>query len=184
MIAAEDAIYARGVRLSTTEWVLGTLLILSAIEFTRRTTGWIIPVLIMLALSYVAWWGSLIGGVFSFGGLRVETVLFRIIRGTGIAGLRGMPVSRPMAGEGTVLLLRPLLALPGTVVRQAAEERDLAFVDDPTNATTLADRNRLRLELIPHLRERYGDRVEGALETLRHEAAATVRRAASATVRR
>ena len=81
MISMEDAIYARGVHLSRNEWLAGTLLIVTAIEFTRRTTGWIIPVLIILALSYVGWWGSLIGGVFKFSGLTAETILFRSIYG-------------------------------------------------------------------------------------------------------
>ena len=81
MISMEDAIYNRGVHLSTAEWIAGTLLILTAIEFTRRTTGWIIPVLIVLALTYVGWWGSMIGGVFKFGGLTPETILFRSIYG-------------------------------------------------------------------------------------------------------
>lgn len=81
MISMEDAIYARGVHLSRNEWIAGTLLIFTAIEFTRRTTGWIIPVLIILALSYVGWWGSLIGGVFKFSGLTAETILFRSIYG-------------------------------------------------------------------------------------------------------
>ena len=47
----------------------------------RRLTGWIIPTLIILALTYVAWWGQFIGGVFSFPGLSVETVAFRSIYG-------------------------------------------------------------------------------------------------------
>jgi len=81
MISMEDAIYDRGVRLSQAEWVFGTILILSAIEFTRRTTGWIIPVLIILSLTYVGWWGALIDGVFRFGGLTSETILFRSIYG-------------------------------------------------------------------------------------------------------
>ncbi len=81
MISMEDAIYARGVHLSRSEWLAGTLLIFTAIEFTRRTTGWIIPFLIVLALSYVGWWGSLIGGVFKFSGLTAETILFRSIYG-------------------------------------------------------------------------------------------------------
>jgi len=81
LISMEDAIYARGVHLSSGEWVAGIILILSAIEFTRRTTGWIIPILIILALTYVGWWGSLIGGVFKFGGLTPETILFRSIYG-------------------------------------------------------------------------------------------------------
>ena len=81
MISMEDAIYNRGVHLSTAEWIAGTLLILCAIEFTRRTTGWIIPVLIILALTYVGWWGAMVGGVFKFSGLTPETILFRSIYG-------------------------------------------------------------------------------------------------------
>lgn len=81
MISMEDAIYARGVTLGTGEWIAGTILILCAIEFTRRTTGWIIPILIVLALTYVGWWGSMISGVFKFGGLSAETILFRSVYG-------------------------------------------------------------------------------------------------------
>ena len=81
MILMEDTIYERGVRLDTAEWVFGTILILIAIEFTRRTTGWIIPVLIILALTYIGWWGALIDGVFKFKGLHSETILFRSVFG-------------------------------------------------------------------------------------------------------
>ncbi len=81
LISMEDAIYARGVHLATSEWIAGILLILSALEFTRRTTGWIIPILIILALTYVGWWGSLLDGVFKFSGLTAETILFRSIYG-------------------------------------------------------------------------------------------------------
>ncbi len=81
MIAMEDAIYARGVRMSQIEWIAGTVLILTALEFTRRTTGWIIPLLIVIALSYVGWWGGLIDGMFRFSGLSIETILFRSIYG-------------------------------------------------------------------------------------------------------
>ncbi len=81
MISMEDFIYDRGVRLSSTEWVAGTVLILTAIEFTRRTTGWIIPILILLALTYVGWWGGMLTGVFKFSGLSIETILFRSVYG-------------------------------------------------------------------------------------------------------
>ena len=77
IVVAEDDIYDRGVRLVTADWVAGSILIVAAIEFTRRTTGWIIPVLIMLAITYIGWWGSLIGGMFEFGGLSWETLMFR-----------------------------------------------------------------------------------------------------------
>lgn len=81
MIAMEDAIYARGVTLSLTEWIVGTVLILCALEFTRRVAGWFIPVLIIIALTYVGWWGKMIPGVFKFAGLNAETILFRSIYG-------------------------------------------------------------------------------------------------------
>ncbi|MEO0394184.1 MAG: TRAP transporter permease, partial [Pseudomonadota bacterium] len=81
LVAMEDAIYERGVRLNTTEWIAGFILIGSALELTRRTTGWIIPGLIVAALTYIAFWGQFVGGVFNFPGLSVETVLFRSIYG-------------------------------------------------------------------------------------------------------
>ena len=78
---AEDAIYARGVRLSFADWLAGAVLIVAAIELTRRTAGWVIPVLIVLALSYVAFWGQYLGGVFRFPGLSLETLMFRSLYG-------------------------------------------------------------------------------------------------------
>ena len=81
LIGAEDAIYDRGVRLVAMDWIAGAVAILGAIEFTRRTTGWIVPLLIVLALSYVSWWGAYVPGVFRFAGLSLETVLFRSIYG-------------------------------------------------------------------------------------------------------
>ncbi len=76
---AETAIYARGVALSTLDWIAAWVAILAAIEFARRVSGWVIPILILLALSYVALWGRWIDGVFSFPGLSLETLTFRSI---------------------------------------------------------------------------------------------------------
>lgn len=81
IVSAESAIYDRGVKLTTLDWIAGITIILGAIEFTRRTTGWIIPTLIIIALSYITWWGSLVPGVFRFSGLNTETVLFRSLFG-------------------------------------------------------------------------------------------------------
>ncbi|MCG8640964.1 MAG: TRAP transporter fused permease subunit [Desulfobacterales bacterium] len=81
MVSMEDAIYERGVRMILPEWIFGVILILAAIELTRRTTGWIIPVLIILSLSYVGWWGELLDGVFEFKRMSPETILFRSVYG-------------------------------------------------------------------------------------------------------
>lgn len=81
MVSMEDAIYDRGVRMVMGEWIFGVLLIITAIELTRRATGFIIPVLIVLSLTYVGWWGELIDGVFQFKSLNPETILFRSVYG-------------------------------------------------------------------------------------------------------
>ena len=79
--AAENAIYDRGVKLATPDWIATAVCVVGAIELTRRVAGLIIPALIILALTYVAYWGKLVGGVFSFPGLSIETVAFRSIYG-------------------------------------------------------------------------------------------------------
>ncbi len=78
---AENAIYDRGVKFALPDWIAAVICIVGAIELTRRVAGPIIPTLIILALSYVAYWGQFIGGVFAFPGLSAETVAFRSIFG-------------------------------------------------------------------------------------------------------
>jgi TRAP transporter 4TM/12TM fusion protein len=81
IVWAEDAIYDRGVRMTVWEQLLALGTILAAIELTRRTTGLVIPLLIVLALSYVVGWGAWLDNVFRFAGLSHETVLFRSVFG-------------------------------------------------------------------------------------------------------
>ncbi|MFQ1702552.1 TRAP transporter permease [Loktanella agnita] len=78
---AEQGIYDRGVKLAPLDWVAAIICVIGAVELTRRLTGWVIPVLIVLALSYVGFWGKYIGGVFSFPGLSWESIAFRSIYG-------------------------------------------------------------------------------------------------------
>ncbi|WP_129140416.1 TRAP transporter permease [Modicisalibacter coralii] len=87
LMAFEDALYDRGVTFVTSDWVVSILAVGLILEFARRTTGWFIPVLCLIALTYVAWWGKYVGGVFNFPGLSWETVLFRsYIGGEGMLG--------------------------------------------------------------------------------------------------
>ncbi len=81
IVAAEDAIYARGVNMTAFEQGLAVMTIVAAIELTRRTTGWVIPILIVVALTYVVDWGARLDGIFRFAGLSTETLLFRSIYG-------------------------------------------------------------------------------------------------------
>ena len=60
------------------DWLFTGLALLLGIEFTRRTTGWIIPVLIILAFTYITFWGRYVPGMLTFAGLTTETMLRRI----------------------------------------------------------------------------------------------------------
>jgi TRAP transporter 4TM/12TM fusion protein len=77
LILFENALYARETEYILSDYVFSLFAIGLAIEFTRRTTGWFMPALILLSLSYILFLGSYIGGVFSFPGLSLETVLYR-----------------------------------------------------------------------------------------------------------
>ena len=77
LILFENALYARETEYIISDYVFSLIAIGLAIEFTRRTTGWFMPVLILLSLSYILFLGRYIGGVFSFPGLSLETVLYR-----------------------------------------------------------------------------------------------------------
>ena len=77
LLVFEDALYARGVHFIASDWLVAVIAIAIALEMTRRTTGWFIPALILVALTYVFWWGQYVPGMFQFPGLSLETVLFR-----------------------------------------------------------------------------------------------------------
>lgn len=78
----------------------------------------------------------------------LETLLFRLSRGTTLAGLGGIAAARPCKG-GT--LVRPLLGLSKEEILAYCHEKGLPYVTDSTNADTTYARNRLRAEVIPVL---------------------------------
>ncbi len=59
------------------DWAAGIIVIVAAIDLTRRLTGWIIPVLVVIALSYILFLGELLPGVFRAASLPLSDVLFR-----------------------------------------------------------------------------------------------------------
>ncbi|RZL34316.1 MAG: tRNA lysidine(34) synthetase TilS, partial [Pedobacter sp.] len=76
----------------------------------------------------------------------VETVLINLLRGTGISGLHGILPKRDK-------LIRPLLFLNRLEINQIIEDNSLNFVEDSSNLNADYTRNKLRLEVIPHLKE-------------------------------
>ena len=94
----------------------------------------------------------------------LETVLFRLCRGTGLRGLCGIP---PVRAFGNGYLVRPLLGVSREEILRYLEERGLSYVTDSTNEETDAARNRLRLTVIPALRAATGDPVAGVTRMTR-----------------
>lgn len=87
---------------------------------------------------------------------QAETVLGNLLRGSGAAGIAGIPRSR---GNW----VRPLLGVTRAETRAAAEALGLPFADDPDNLDPGRRRVRLRTEVIPLLEERINPAVRDAL---------------------
>lgn len=83
---------------------------------------------------------------------QAETFLLRALRGAGADGLAAM---RPWRRHGHGWLWRPLLDLPRAVLHDYASQRDIAWVEDPSNPALDADRNFLRNAVLPLLRQRW-----------------------------
>ncbi len=100
----------------------------------------------------------------------VETILFRIIRGTHLRGLSGIPIRRPL-GSGSVEIIRPLLEIRADQIRQYLSRRCLGWREDETNTDLQYRRNFIRAELLPLLRDRLNLRVDEAVLRLGKSAA-------------
>ncbi|GGC79883.1 tRNA lysidine(34) synthetase TilS [Marinobacter halophilus] len=96
---------------------------------------------------------------------QIETVLFRLLRGTGVNGLAGMPHTRPL-GRGR--LYRPWLDISRERLEQVAMAAGLNWVEDPSNAGHAFDRNYLRHAVLPGLKVRW----PGLLKRVAHSARA------------
>ncbi len=83
---------------------------------------------------------------------QVETVLFHLMRGTGMAGLSGMDsvACIPELKKDRVIFLgRPLLSLSRKSLSQWAKENGLSYVEDDSNSDTKYTRNAIRHHLVP-----------------------------------
>jgi tRNA(Ile)-lysidine synthase len=77
-----------------------------------------------------------------------ETVLMRILRGTGLAGLRSMTF---LSCRQQVAIIRPMLNISRHGVEVFLKMKKARFVHDPTNSSLDFTRNKVRLKLIPYL---------------------------------
>lgn len=91
---------------------------------------------------------------------QAETVLLRLLRGSGSRGAAGM------LPQGPGRAWRPLLGVPRQALRDWLESRDVSWIDDPSNRSRSSERVRVRMDVLP------------VLETMRPGAAAALARSA------
>ena len=92
---------------------------------------------------------------------QTETVLHRILRGTGLSGLAGIPPLRSITPA--VSLLRPLLHVNRQRILNYLKSRGKIFREDETNFENHFTRNRIRNTLLPMLREKFNPQVDEAV---------------------
>ncbi len=83
---------------------------------------------------------------------QVETVIMNLMRGSGVAGIAGIPRRAPLGGG---FVLRPLLDVPRAVLFDYAAREGLTWIEDPANADEHMDRNYLRHQVLPALARRW-----------------------------
>src|SRR5262245_27956912 len=97
---------------------------------------------------------------------QAETVLMRLLQGTGVRGLAGIP---PTRGR----LIRPLLGERRVALRTLLGDAGVEWLEDATNEDLAFLRNRIRHRLLPALRESYNPAIAEALVRLAGQARAT-----------
>jgi tRNA(Ile)-lysidine synthase len=100
---------------------------------------------------------------------QLETVLLQLFRGSGLPGLAAMPAVAPL-GPGQ--LVRPLLARSRSELETWARARALAWIEDDTNRDERFDRNYLRRQVVPAVRERWPGAGVAVARAARHAAEA------------
>lgn len=84
---------------------------------------------------------------------QAETVLLRIVRGTGVRGLASMEPTRPMSDASGVLLIRPMLTLHRSDINEYLQSKDIVAREDSSNDDLRYARNRVRRTVMPTLQE-------------------------------
>lgn len=92
-----------------------------------------------------------------------ETILFNLVRGTSLLGLRGI-----RAQHGT--LIRPMLLLHKSAITTYLQQQQIPYRIDSSNATTDYDRNFIRHRLIPLIEERFPSKLLPSLQRLSEQA--------------
>lgn len=100
---------------------------------------------------------------------QVETMLLALSRGAGLPGLAAMPACWERDG---ITYYRPLLTVPGALLRDWLVTRGITWVEDPTNTDEQFTRNRIRARLLPALVQTFPQFRETFARSARHAAQA------------
>ena len=92
-----------------------------------------------------------------------ETVLMRIIRGTGPLGLQGILPKRTLK---KIVIIRPLLGVKRKEIESFLKSKGLPYRVDPTNKENKFFRNKVRLHLLPYLEKNYNRQMKESLISL------------------
>ncbi len=71
------AVTGQAWQFSIVDWLVGGILLFAALDLSRRVSGWVIPILVLLSLSYILFLGEHLSGVFRAASLPLNDVLFR-----------------------------------------------------------------------------------------------------------
>lgn len=99
---------------------------------------------------------------------QAETVLFRLLRGSGVLGLGAMPEARSL--DNGVLLVRPLLHLRRQALLDYLHDQQIPYRVDSSNQDPRFTRNRIRLDLLPTLQRDYNPAIIDVLCRLADQA--------------
>jgi len=99
-----------------------------------------------------------------------ETILHRILRGTGLRGLSGIPPRRAISAGSDIVVVRPLLHLRRKQIQEFVVREGIVFREDKSNESNEPMRNRIRNVVLPALAEGVNPQVHDALTRLGHQA--------------
>lgn len=91
---------------------------------------------------------------------QAETVLMRLMRGTGVEGLTGI---KPVRDN---IFIRPIINISRDEIEEYCDKHKLSPRIDKTNLESIYTRNKIRLDLIPYIKENFNKDVIGAINNL------------------
>jgi tRNA(Ile)-lysidine synthase len=96
---------------------------------------------------------------------QAETILHRILRGTGLRGLKGMAPIRVISKKADLFVVRPMIEIERYEIETYLREKGIAYKTDLSNFDTSITRNKIRHKLFPMLESEFNPaREDGAGE--------------------